>query len=188
MSWVPYVTMFLLALCGLLLIFIILLQRGRGGGLAGALGGMGGQSAFGTKAGDVFTRITIVVAILWVLSAGLMGLTARAAQNAKSRAFLESGADAAASGGASEATGTVKDNAAPPNPAAPPTGVPVGETGSTTGAAAAPVTPPATPPASVAPPANQSPGEANKQPAPQTPAAETSEKPDAEKAPEAPKP
>lgn len=47
--------------------FIILLQRGRGGGLAGALGGAGGQSAFGTKAGDVFTRITIGVAVFWVV-------------------------------------------------------------------------------------------------------------------------
>jgi preprotein translocase subunit SecG len=28
---------------------------------------MGGQSAFGTKAGDLFTRITIVVAALWIL-------------------------------------------------------------------------------------------------------------------------
>src|SRR5262245_37125937 len=28
---------------------------------------MGGQSAFGTKAGDLFTRITIVVAAIWVL-------------------------------------------------------------------------------------------------------------------------
>ncbi|MDP1797122.1 MAG: preprotein translocase subunit SecG [Planctomycetaceae bacterium] len=71
MSWWPYITMFLLMMVGLMLIFIILLQRGRGGGLAGALGGMGGQSAFGTKAGDVFTRITIVLATVWmVLAAG----------------------------------------------------------------------------------------------------------------------
>jgi preprotein translocase subunit SecG len=70
-SWFPYITMFLLMVVGLLLIFIILLQRGRGGGLAGALGGMGGQSAFGTKAGDVFTKITVVLAIIWVaLAAG----------------------------------------------------------------------------------------------------------------------
>jgi len=67
--WVPYVTMALLTLCGVLLILIILLQRGRGGGLAGALGGMGGQSAFGTKAGDVFTKITVVLAIIWVVLA-----------------------------------------------------------------------------------------------------------------------
>ncbi len=59
----------LLTLTGLFMMFIILLQRGRGGGLAGALGGAGGQSAFGTKAGDVFTRITIGVAVFWVILA-----------------------------------------------------------------------------------------------------------------------
>lgn len=56
----------LLVLCTFL-IMLILVQRGRGGGLTGALGGMGGQSAFGAKAGDVFTSITIVVAALWLM-------------------------------------------------------------------------------------------------------------------------
>ncbi len=54
------------------LILLILVQRGRGGGLTGALGGMGGQSAFGSKAGDVFTRITIVTATIWILISTLM--------------------------------------------------------------------------------------------------------------------
>ena len=49
------------------LIVLVLIQRGKGGGLAGALGGMGGQSAFGTKAGDLFTRITIGVAAFWII-------------------------------------------------------------------------------------------------------------------------
>ncbi|HEY2838505.1 MAG TPA: preprotein translocase subunit SecG [Pirellulales bacterium] len=49
------------------LILLVLVQRGRGGGLTGALGGMGGQSAFGTKAGDLFTRITVVTALVWGL-------------------------------------------------------------------------------------------------------------------------
>ena len=49
------------------LILLVLVQRGRGGGLAGALGGMGGSSAFGAKAGDVFTRITIGAAAVWIL-------------------------------------------------------------------------------------------------------------------------
>jgi preprotein translocase subunit SecG len=62
-----YILMTLLMFAGLFLIGLILLQRGRGGGLAGAFGGMGGQSAFGTKAGDVFTRITIGVAAAWIL-------------------------------------------------------------------------------------------------------------------------
>ena len=59
--------MILLFLTSLFLILLVLVQRGRGGGLAGAFGGMGGQSAFGTKAGDLFTRITIVVAAFWIL-------------------------------------------------------------------------------------------------------------------------
>jgi preprotein translocase subunit SecG len=65
------VTSIIFAFTGILLIFIILLQRGRGGGLAGAFGATGGQSAFGTKAGDVFTRITIGIAVVWVALAGL---------------------------------------------------------------------------------------------------------------------
>ena len=56
-------------LASIFLILLVLIQRGRGGGLAGALGGMGGYSAFGTRAGDLFTKITIVAASLWILVA-----------------------------------------------------------------------------------------------------------------------
>src|SRR3954465_660433 len=55
----------LMVLTSLFLICLVLIQRGKGGGLAGAFGGMGGSSAFGTKAGDVFTRVTIYVALFW---------------------------------------------------------------------------------------------------------------------------
>ncbi|MDR3110148.1 MAG: preprotein translocase subunit SecG [Planctomycetaceae bacterium] len=55
----------LLLLTSIFMIALILIQRGKGGGLAGAFGGAGGQSAFGTKAGDVFTKITIVTALIW---------------------------------------------------------------------------------------------------------------------------
>jgi len=51
----------------LMLLFIILIQRGKGGGLAGAFGGMGGSSAFGSKAGDTFVKITLYLAAIWVL-------------------------------------------------------------------------------------------------------------------------
>ena len=57
----------LLALLAIFLILLILVQRGRGGGLAGVLGGSGGSSAFGAKAGDVFTRITMVTAAIWII-------------------------------------------------------------------------------------------------------------------------
>jgi len=52
----------------LLLIVVILLQKGRGGGLSAAFGGMG-TSAFGTKTGDVFTWVTIVLTALFLLLA-----------------------------------------------------------------------------------------------------------------------
>ena len=58
----------LIFVCGFLMI-VILLQRGRGGGLAGAFGGGGGTSAFGAKTGDVFTWITVVVATIFVILA-----------------------------------------------------------------------------------------------------------------------
>jgi len=57
----------LLTITALFMVLIILVQKGKGGGLAGALGGMGGQSAFGAKAGDLFTRITIGVAAFWII-------------------------------------------------------------------------------------------------------------------------
>ena len=67
MGFVGYLLIILLFLVALFLILLVLVQRGRGGGLAGAFGGLGGQSAFGTKAGDLFTRITIGVATVWIL-------------------------------------------------------------------------------------------------------------------------
>ena len=62
-----YVIMFVLLVLAIFLILLILIQRGKGGGLAGAFGGMGGQSAFGTKAGDLFTKITIGLATFWIV-------------------------------------------------------------------------------------------------------------------------
>lgn len=67
MGFLEYLLMIVLFLLAIFLIVLVLIQRGKGGGLAGALGGMGGQSAFGTKAGDLFTRITIGVAVAWII-------------------------------------------------------------------------------------------------------------------------
>jgi preprotein translocase subunit SecG len=51
----------------LMLMFVILIQRGKGGGLIGALGGVGGSSPFGSRAGDTFTKITLYIALVWGL-------------------------------------------------------------------------------------------------------------------------
>ncbi|MHC4295191.1 MAG: preprotein translocase subunit SecG [Planctomycetota bacterium] len=60
------VTLFLI-IC-VLLIIVVLLQKGRGGGLGAAFGGAA-SSAFGTRVGDVFTWVTIVLTALFLLLA-----------------------------------------------------------------------------------------------------------------------
>lgn len=68
-SWVRgMVTVLFVVICALLII-VILLQKGRGGGLAGAFGGTGGHSAFGAKTGDVFTWVTVALTGLFIVVA-----------------------------------------------------------------------------------------------------------------------
>ncbi len=78
---------FAIFITSLFLVMLVLVQRGRGGGLTGALGGAGGQSAFGTKAGDLFTRITVGVASVWII------LCAAAVFFLKDRALPDTGVD-----------------------------------------------------------------------------------------------
>jgi preprotein translocase subunit SecG len=66
-DWIHGLLGLILTVMAVFIILLVLVQRGRGGGLAGALGGMGGSSAFGAKAGDVFTRITIGAAAIWIV-------------------------------------------------------------------------------------------------------------------------
>src|SRR3954468_2682533 len=66
-DWLPGGLNFVLLFASLILIGLVLIQKGKGGGLAGAFGGSGGSSAFGSRAGDTFTRITIYVAAIWIL-------------------------------------------------------------------------------------------------------------------------
>src|SRR6516162_5380826 len=66
-TWLPPVMNIVLILSSVFLILLVLIQRGKGGGLAGAFGGAGGSSAFGSRAGDTFTRVTIYVALFWAL-------------------------------------------------------------------------------------------------------------------------
>jgi preprotein translocase subunit SecG len=63
----PGLLNFVLLFLSLFLILLVLIQRGKGGGLVGALSGVGGSSPFGSRAGDTFTRITIYVASIWLL-------------------------------------------------------------------------------------------------------------------------
>jgi len=67
MGWLAGVLNVVVLLSGLFLILLVLIQRGKGGGLAGAFGGAGGSSPFGSRAGDAFTRLTIYVACVWLV-------------------------------------------------------------------------------------------------------------------------
>jgi preprotein translocase subunit SecG len=66
-SWLPPTLNALIIVIGVFMILLVLIQRGKGGGLAGAFGGVGGSSAFGSRAGDTFTRVTIITAAVWIL-------------------------------------------------------------------------------------------------------------------------
>lgn len=68
-------TIFLIV--SILLVLVVLLQKGRGGGLGGAFGGAGAGSAFGTRTGDVFTWVTIVLTALFLLLAVVSALAFR---------------------------------------------------------------------------------------------------------------
>jgi preprotein translocase subunit SecG len=66
-TWTTWALNFVLFLTSVWLVALVLIQRGKGGGLAGAFGGAGGSSAFGSRAGDTFTKITIYSAGIWIL-------------------------------------------------------------------------------------------------------------------------
>ncbi|TWT44545.1 preprotein translocase subunit SecG [Phycisphaerae bacterium RAS1] len=69
---------FLFMVLSLLLMLVILLQRGRGVGLSGAFGGAGGAGAtFGAKTGDFLTWTTIVGAGIWLFFAVILNFVFR---------------------------------------------------------------------------------------------------------------
>jgi len=76
-----------IVLTSLFMIGLVLIQRGKGGGLAGAFGAAGGSSAFGTKSGDVFTRVTIYTGLVWVCMAMLLVVVSNATRGSGGSAF-----------------------------------------------------------------------------------------------------
>lgn len=66
-SWFSVLLNIVVLLLGLALMFIVLIQRGKGGGLAGAFGGAGGSSAFGSRAGDQMMKVTLWLAAIWAV-------------------------------------------------------------------------------------------------------------------------
>jgi len=59
-----------------ILILLVLIQKGRGGGLSSAFGGAGGNTAFGAKTGDVLTWATSIVFAVFIILAMVLNLVA----------------------------------------------------------------------------------------------------------------
>jgi len=68
-------------LVALSLILVVLIQKGRGGGLASAFGGAGASSLLGTKTGDFLTWLTIGLVAAFLILSVIMGLYMRPVQS-----------------------------------------------------------------------------------------------------------
>src|SRR5688572_21949358 len=72
-----FITLFIII--SIFLILLVLIQKGRGGGLASAFGGGGGNTAFGSKTGDVLTWATSIVFGIFLVLAVILNLMTRQA-------------------------------------------------------------------------------------------------------------
>jgi preprotein translocase subunit SecG len=83
--WNPVVTNILVGVFLIVsgaMILLVLIQRPQGGGLSGAFGAGGGgggagQTAFGTKTGDVLTGATITIFLLFLITAIVLNFATR---------------------------------------------------------------------------------------------------------------
>ena len=71
-----YVALAIYVLVCLTLVLVVLLQQGKGGGMANAFGGGASQAAFGARSGaTVLSRATTVCAVLFIVGALYIGIT-----------------------------------------------------------------------------------------------------------------
>jgi preprotein translocase subunit SecG len=120
MSTLFYILLAVFLFVCLFLTLLILIQKGRGGGLASAFGGGGGNTAFGSKTGDVLTWATSIVFGIFLLLAVILNLLANRV-HAKSSAALTGAAAAAVEAG--ESSPTPNPEQAPGGTMVPPPGV-----------------------------------------------------------------
>lgn len=100
-TFLRYILVFVEVVCSLLLVGVILVQRTKSQGLGMALGGQMGEALFGARMGNVMTRVTVILGIVFLVNTTLL-------------AYI----------GASSRTTSVTDGVAPP-PAA--SGAPMGD-------------------------------------------------------------
>ena len=159
---------------GLLLVLAVLIQKPQGGGLSAAFGasaGGAGQTAFGTKTGDVLTLITIGMFAVWLVLGMLLnrgyrpdelnGPAAKPAGDETKQTTPDTNTPpASVPMSATPATGAPKTDASKP-------GTPANTPATTPASNPAPSTPPADPAPSNPAPSNPAPAN----PAPSTPPA-----------------
>ena len=80
-----YICVSLFIFVCIVMIGLVLLQKGRGGGLASAFGGAGGNTAFGSKTGDVLTWTTAILFGIFIGLAVALNLLA----DAKNRSAMQ---------------------------------------------------------------------------------------------------
>src|SRR6185503_17972174 len=76
MTFLLYLSFVLFIIVSVFLILLVLIQKGRGGGLSGAFGGGGGNTAFGSKTGDVLTWATSIVFGVFLVLAIVLNVVA----------------------------------------------------------------------------------------------------------------
>ena len=86
MNFFFYLVTTLFIIVCIFMILLVLIQKGRGGGLASAFGGMGGNTAFGSKTGDVLTWTTSIVFGVFLLLAIILNLIANHKQDLENQA------------------------------------------------------------------------------------------------------
>ena len=71
-TFLRYILVFIEAVCSLLLIGVILVQRTKSQGLGMALGGQMGEALFGARMGNVLTRVTVILGIVFLVNTTLL--------------------------------------------------------------------------------------------------------------------
>ena len=150
-----YLTMILFLTVCVFMILLVLIQKGRGGGLASAFGGAGGNTAFGSKTGDVLTWATSVLFGVFLVLAVALNLLATARHNARVGIVVgPPPVTTNAPAGTSANTSSLPQPPSTPEPGIAPdadradrnTVVPLQKPAALTGSPAAPTTAPATQP------------------------------------------
>lgn len=74
MAWLIGILIFVEALCSLLLITVVLMQRTKGEGLGMAFGAQMGESLFGARAGNVLVKVTIWLGIIFLVNTTFLAM------------------------------------------------------------------------------------------------------------------